>query len=197
MKYSAVIVALAGVAAAQTVNDLPQCAQTCLLNAIRDSSQCGLTDTACLCNNFQAILAAGTPCVAAACGAQAAVDQVFPAAARICQTSGGGVASSAVSAASSAASAAVSSAAVSASSRASAAASPAAGTASSPITSSARAGVTRTAVVTSTVTTVYNGTRTFVATATTTQVPVTVNGAPVQGPIGLAAALALGALAYL
>ncbi|KAK1976768.1 hypothetical protein LZ30DRAFT_733787 [Colletotrichum cereale] len=183
MKYSAAIVAFAGFATAQTLNDLPQCAQQCLLNAITANGKCGVSDTTCLCNptNFQAIVTAGTPCVLQNCGEDVAVNQVIPAAVRICQApAGSGVATSAVRSASSAVSAAVSSAA--------AAASSVVGT----TTSAPRAGTTRTAVVTSAVTAI-NGT----VTATTTLVPVTVNGAAAQGPIGIAAAIALGAFAYL
>ncbi|KZL85693.1 cfem domain-containing protein, partial [Colletotrichum incanum] len=209
MKYTVAIVAFAGFSAAQTL-DVPQCAQQCLANAITANGQCTIGDAACLCNpaNFQAIVTAGTPCVLQNCGADAAVNQVIPAAGRICAAVAGGaavssvvasaspVASGAVSSASAAASSAIRSASAAVSSRASSAASSAVSSAvrniSSIVTSAAGATTTRTAVVTSAVTT-RNGT----TTATTTQTPVTVNGAVVQGPIGIMAALAFGALAYL
>ncbi|KAK2016676.1 hypothetical protein LZ32DRAFT_644839 [Colletotrichum eremochloae] len=196
MKYSTVIVAFAGFTAAQSLNDVPECARPCLIAAIANTT-CAPTDTACLCKpeNYQAILPAATPCVVAQCGPQAAVDQVLPAAGRICPA-GGSAASSAVQVASSAVSAAASSSAVAATTIATAATSAAvssvAGTVATPVTSAPRAGITRTATITSVVT-ALNGT----VTATTTQLPVTVNGAAAQGPIGIAAALALGALAYL
>uniref|UniRef100_L2G3Y4 Uncharacterized protein n=1 Tax=Colletotrichum fructicola (strain Nara gc5) TaxID=1213859 RepID=L2G3Y4_COLFN len=57
---------------------------------------------------------------------------------------------------------------------------------------SASASATRTVVVTSAVTS-RNGT----STATSTVAPVTVNGANVQGPVGVLAMLAVGALAAL
>ncbi|KAK2053704.1 hypothetical protein LY76DRAFT_638865 [Colletotrichum caudatum] len=196
MKYSTAIFALAGFSTAQTLTDLPTCSQQCLLKAITDSSQCQVGNTACLCNptNFQAIITAASPCVLQSCGPDAAVNQVIPAATRICEAAGGSVASSVVRSASSAISAAASSAVVATSSTAaSAAVSSAIGAISGPVTSTPRAPITRTSIVTSTVTTIYNGT----SVATTTQIPVTVNGAAARGPVGIAAAIALGALAYL
>ncbi|KAK2031502.1 hypothetical protein LX32DRAFT_726462 [Colletotrichum zoysiae] len=199
MRYSTAIVAFVGFSAAQTLTDLPPCSQQCLLKAITDSSQCQVGNTACLCNptNFQAIVTAATPCVLQSCGPDAAVNQVIPAATRICEAAGGSVASSVVRSASSAISAAVSSAVVVTSTRASttasAAVSSAVGAISGPVTSTPRVPITRTSIVTSTITTTYNGT----SVATTTQIPVTVNGAAAHGPIGIAAAIAIGAFAYL
>ncbi|EFQ35679.1 CFEM domain-containing protein [Colletotrichum graminicola M1.001] len=200
MKYSAAIIAFAGFAAAQTFNELPPCSLQCLAKAITDDGKCQIGNTACLCNpdNFRNIFSAGTVCVLQSCGPDTAVNQVIPAATRICEAA----ASSAVLSASSAVSAAASSAVVATSTRISAAASSAVssaiGTIPSPITSAPRPGITRTSIVTSTVTTIYNGNLTRTTTQLpTTQVPVTVNGAAVQGPIGIAAAIALGALAYL
>ncbi|KAK1574505.1 uncharacterized protein LY79DRAFT_582888 [Colletotrichum navitas] len=196
MKYSTAIIAFAGFAAAQTFADLPVCARDCLSTAITANGKCQITNTACLCNpdNFKAIFSNSTVCVLQSCGSDSAVNQVIPAATSICAA----VASSAaVVSGSSAVSVAASSAVVATSTRASAvtssAVSSAIGTIPSPITSAPRSGITRTSIVTSTITSMYNGN----FTRSPTQVPVTVNGAAVQGPIGIAAAIALGALAYL
>ncbi|UQC79651.1 CFEM domain-containing protein [Colletotrichum lupini] len=209
MKFTAAIIAFAGLAAAQSLADVPTCAQKCLADAVTSNGKCTVGDISCLCSgaNYQAIVAAGTPCVLASCGADVAVNQVLPAASKICAAVAGGggpasAASSVVASASAAASSVVASASAAVSSIASAATSKAASAASSVASSASRAvtsaassaaaGTTRTAVVTS-ATTTRNGTSTATATAT----PVTVNGAATQGPVGLLAALALGALAYL
>ncbi|KAF2226170.1 hypothetical protein BDZ85DRAFT_279818 [Elsinoe ampelina] len=66
MKFTAVA-ALASVAAAATVADLPTCATTCALTAIKGSS-CAITDTACLCKDT-AYATALTTCVSSGCSA--------------------------------------------------------------------------------------------------------------------------------
>ncbi|EQB56416.1 hypothetical protein GCG54_00005854 [Colletotrichum gloeosporioides] len=199
MKFSAAtILAVASLVAAQ-LDGIPSCAVTCLNNAVTASGKCQAGDVACLCSpaNYQAIVAAGTPCVLASCGAEVAANQVLPAAGKICAAvaGGGGPASSAAAVpAVSSAVASVSSAVVaSVSSRvASVASSRAASITSRVSQASASATGTRTVVVTSAVTS-RNGT----STATSTVAPVTVNGANVQGPVGVLAMLAVGALAAL
>ncbi|KAE9574435.1 hypothetical protein CGMCC3_g9505 [Colletotrichum fructicola] len=190
MKFSAAtILAVVGLVAAQ-LDGIPSCAVTCLNNAVTSTGKCQAGDVACLCSpaNYQAIVTAGTPCVLASCGAEVAANQVLPAAGKICAAvaGGGGPASSA------AAVPAVSSAVASVSSRVASASSRAASITSRISQASASASATRTVVVTSAVTS-RNGT----STATSTVAPVTVNGANVQGPVGVLAMLAVGALAAL
>ncbi|KAI8231229.1 GPI-anchored CFEM domain protein [Colletotrichum sp. SAR 10_99] len=198
MKFStATILAVVGLVAAQ-LDGIPSCAVTCLNNAVTSTGKCQAGDVACLCSpaNYQAIVTAGTPCVLASCGAEVAANQVLPAAGKICAAvaGGGGPASSAAAVpAVSSAVASVSSAVVaSVSSRVASASSRAASITSRISQASASASATRTVVVTSAVTS-RNGT----STATSTVAPVTVNGANVQGPVGVLAMLAVGALAAL
>ncbi|KAG8631738.1 hypothetical protein KVT40_000878 [Elsinoe batatas] len=66
MKFFAVA-ALASVAAAATIADLPTCATTCALTAVKGSS-CAVTDTACLCKDT-AYATALTTCVSSGCSA--------------------------------------------------------------------------------------------------------------------------------
>ncbi|TDZ39182.1 hypothetical protein C8035_v006317 [Colletotrichum spinosum] len=198
MRFSAAaILAAAGLAAAQ-LESVPSCALTCLNTALSAGDSCAPGNIACLCSpaNFQAILTAATPCVIGSCGQDVAVNQVLPAASRLCANlNGGGPATAASSAASSAlvslssaASAAASSAVSAASSRA---ASPS-GASVVTITSTTGAVSTRTAVVTNQITTTANGT----SPAAPTLTPITVNGAAVHGPVGALALLAAAAAAF-
>ncbi|OLN88244.1 hypothetical protein CCHL11_00075 [Colletotrichum chlorophyti] len=217
MKFTAATLALVGLAAAQSLSQFPQCSQECLSSAITENGECSVGDFDCLCTpeNFQSIVEGSLPCVLDACGEDVSVNQVLPAAASICGdviTGGGagaapsttapGAASSAPGAASSVPGAVSSSPRVTSSSPATAAtpvATPAAtsnrgSVAVTTIITTAGSAVvtTRVAIVTSSVTT-RNGT----VTAATTIPPVTINGAAVQGPAGVFAAVALGVLAYL
>ncbi|KAF9873675.1 CFEM domain-containing protein [Colletotrichum karsti] len=217
MQFSiATIVAVAGLVAAQ-IDGIPQCAVTCLNNAAA-SAKCTAGDLSCLCSpaNYQAVVVAGGPCIVSSCGADVATNQVLPAAGRLCAAvvGGGGPASTVASVVSSArasissavqsaasVAASVSSRVASASSaRASASASRASvsaaissrvSQATAALTSAAAPG-TRTVAVTNVVTS-RNGT----ATATSTVTPVSVNGASVQGPVGVLAVLAVAVFAAL
>ncbi|KXH26105.1 CFEM domain-containing protein [Colletotrichum salicis] len=75
MKFSAAIIAFAGLVAAQSLADVPTCAQKCLADAVTSTGKCTAGDISCLCSpaNYQAIVTAGTPCVLASCGADVAV----------------------------------------------------------------------------------------------------------------------------
>ncbi|KAK1484203.1 CFEM domain-containing protein [Colletotrichum cuscutae] len=77
MKFTAAIIAFAGLAAAQSLADVPTCAQKCLADAVTSNGKCTVGDISCLCSaaNYQAIVTAGTPCVLASCGADVAVSK--------------------------------------------------------------------------------------------------------------------------
>ena len=72
MKYSFAALALAAVASAQTLADIPACALPCLDSAVASKTSCAQTDIACICKNFTAIEAASTSCIITKCGAAVA-----------------------------------------------------------------------------------------------------------------------------
>ncbi|KAK0619354.1 hypothetical protein B0T14DRAFT_496138 [Immersiella caudata] len=85
MKFTpAVLVAFAGLTAAQGLSSIPQCAQECISTAISSSTTCQATDIPCICNSIEAVTAGATSCVLAACGADVAIGQVLPATAQLC-----------------------------------------------------------------------------------------------------------------
>ncbi|KAJ6262367.1 hypothetical protein Dda_3175 [Drechslerella dactyloides] len=66
MKFSAVVlVAAAAVASAQSIADIPQCAQTCLIGALGKTG-CELTDFKCSCTNKD-FVEGGAACIDKAC----------------------------------------------------------------------------------------------------------------------------------
>jgi hypothetical protein len=68
MKFSAVtLVAVAAVASAQSIADIPACAQTCLLPALQ-ATGCSLTDFKCSCSN-KSFVTDSTKCILGACSA--------------------------------------------------------------------------------------------------------------------------------
>ncbi|KAF2210059.1 hypothetical protein CERZMDRAFT_99760 [Cercospora zeae-maydis SCOH1-5] len=93
MKFSASFVNTAllifsiGSATAASFNDLPPCSQKCIADAIKSSTNCAPTDTACACANQSKIQQAGAQCVIQACGMDVAVNQVMPAVQKGCTPS--------------------------------------------------------------------------------------------------------------
>jgi len=66
MKFSAVaLVAIAAVASAQSIADIPACAQTCLLPALQ-ATGCDLTDFKCSCSNKE-FVSGSTACILKTC----------------------------------------------------------------------------------------------------------------------------------
>lgn len=93
MKYSAaVITAILGFAVAQDISIIPECAQSCITDAISSATNCGATDYACVCKNQNALIGAATPCVIKECGADVATGKVLPATQEFCDevANGGG-----------------------------------------------------------------------------------------------------------
>jgi hypothetical protein len=73
--YSAIVLlALAGLGQAA----IPDCATTCIANAVASATTCGASDLVCQCStaNMNAIQAAATTCVLSACGAAEAVGKI-------------------------------------------------------------------------------------------------------------------------
>ena len=82
MKFSAVtLVAVAAVASAQSIADIPACAQTCLLPALQ-ATGCNLTDFKCSCSNKE-FVSSSTDCIEKGCSA-ADIASKYPC---LCQSS--------------------------------------------------------------------------------------------------------------
>ncbi|KAM3470438.1 hypothetical protein MY8738_009754, partial [Beauveria namnaoensis] len=72
MKY-AVVAALFALAAAQTREDIPSCATTCLDDAVKSGTSCSTTDYACICPHVTELSGSASGCVIQSCGADVAV----------------------------------------------------------------------------------------------------------------------------
>ncbi|RFU78009.1 extracellular membrane, cfem domain [Trichoderma arundinaceum] len=86
MKFTVVLATFVAAAYGQTIGDIPPCAIPCIQNAIATETTCAANDFKCACqtDNFNAILAASTSCVIAACGADTAINKVLPAVQALC-----------------------------------------------------------------------------------------------------------------
>lgn len=85
MKYAFAAIALAAVARAQTLADIPSCALPCLDKSIADNTSCDKTDLACVCKNFDKVQGDATACVLKECGSDVAINDVLPAAQKLCE----------------------------------------------------------------------------------------------------------------
>lgn len=85
MKYALAAIALAAIAQAQTLADVPECAIPCLDKSIKDNTSCETTDLACVCENFDKVQGDATSCVVEECGAEVALNEVLPAAQKLCE----------------------------------------------------------------------------------------------------------------
>ncbi|KAF3915976.1 hypothetical protein AA313_de0208042 [Arthrobotrys entomopaga] len=86
MKFSAVtLVAVAAVASAQSIADIPACAQTCLLPALQ-ATGCSLTDFKCSCSN-EDFVSGSTACILKACSPSDA-EKAAKATYELCQSVG-------------------------------------------------------------------------------------------------------------
>lgn len=93
MKYPTAFAAFAaaGLASAQGLDSVPQCARQCLGPAIQETG-CSETDVACFCKpeNREKIVSAGTGCVLQSCGQETALNEVLPAITKVCESASGG-----------------------------------------------------------------------------------------------------------
>ncbi|KAK1764298.1 hypothetical protein QBC33DRAFT_517912 [Phialemonium atrogriseum] len=88
MKYLGVILATAGLALAQNVNDyFPECSIKCLLDSVSSATDCAQDDGVCICifDNYASIVDDSTNCVIQACGADVAINKVLPGADNYCK----------------------------------------------------------------------------------------------------------------
>lgn len=75
MKYAYAAVAVAAIARAQSVGDLPECAIPCIEDAVASASDCSIDDLACLCGEISAIQADATTCVLSECGPETTIGE--------------------------------------------------------------------------------------------------------------------------
>ncbi|KAI1756230.1 hypothetical protein F4782DRAFT_325799 [Xylaria castorea] len=77
-----------GIVSAQTWNDIPACAQPCILSAVAAVTNCGSTDYQCICAARDTIQNEAAPCVISACGLATAINEVIPAVNAACDAIG-------------------------------------------------------------------------------------------------------------
>jgi hypothetical protein len=78
MKYFATVLALSATATAYTIGDfVPECAVSCLEDAIKSATPCSTDDLNCVCiaDNYRATYTAGVSCVLQACGSDVGVSK--------------------------------------------------------------------------------------------------------------------------
>jgi uncharacterized membrane protein len=86
MKFSAVaLIAVAAVASAQSIADIPACAQTCLLPALQ-ATGCDLTDFNCSCSNTK-FVTDSTACIQKSCSASD-IEKAAKATYELCKSAG-------------------------------------------------------------------------------------------------------------
>ncbi|KAG8169561.1 hypothetical protein KVR01_000306 [Diaporthe batatas] len=190
MKVTLLAAGLVATVFAQDLSSIPECARSCLTDAISQDGQCQATDAACVCGRIDQLTTLATGCVLSACGQDVALNQVLPAVQTFCTNVGSSSGSSAASAPASATAASTSSEA-SAASSASASAS-ASGSASS--ASATESHSSESASHTSMATSATGSASATGASATATSSVVTA-GAAQYGSVSGLAAFVLGAIA--
>ncbi|KAI0433150.1 hypothetical protein F5Y09DRAFT_299809 [Xylaria sp. FL1042] len=75
----AALTTLAIAVSAQSWDDIPACAQPCILDAVAAVTDCSSTDYACICADRDAVQNEAQSCVIAACGLDVALNEVIPA----------------------------------------------------------------------------------------------------------------------
>lgn len=73
MKFITTFFTLAALTYAQNIPGIPDCAQSCVVDAIHAITSCDVTDTGCVCASFGAIQGQASDCVIEACGYESAV----------------------------------------------------------------------------------------------------------------------------
>ncbi|KAI0206631.1 hypothetical protein F4808DRAFT_454551 [Astrocystis sublimbata] len=82
------ITTLVGIVSAQTWNDIPACAQPCIVDAVAAVTDCGATDYPCICAARETVQTEASSCVISACGLSTAVGEVIPAVNAACDAIG-------------------------------------------------------------------------------------------------------------
>jgi len=71
--FSVVALALATMASAQSLADIPSCAQTCIKDAVKQATSCDVADVACVCAEMDKVQSAAVGCILAGCGQDKAI----------------------------------------------------------------------------------------------------------------------------
>lgn len=73
MKVTLLAAGLVATVFAQDLSSIPECARTCLTDAISKDGQCQATDAACVCGRIDQLTTLATSCVLSACGQDVAL----------------------------------------------------------------------------------------------------------------------------
>ncbi|POS75415.1 hypothetical protein DHEL01_v206186 [Diaporthe helianthi] len=90
MKLTLLAAGLVAAVFAQDLTNIPECARSCLMNAITQDGQCQPTNTACVCGRIDQLTGLATGCVLSGCGQDVAINQVLPAVQGLCTNVGSG-----------------------------------------------------------------------------------------------------------
>lgn len=78
MKVTLLAAGLVATVFAQDLSTIPECARTCLTDAIAQDGKCQATDSACVCGRIDALTSLATGCVLSACGQDVALSMQNP-----------------------------------------------------------------------------------------------------------------------
>lgn len=78
MKVTLLAAGLVAAVYAQDLSSIPECARTCLTDAISQDGKCQATDAACVCGRIDQLTTLATSCVLSACGQDVALSMRNP-----------------------------------------------------------------------------------------------------------------------
>jgi hypothetical protein len=78
MKVTLLAAGLVATVFAQDLSSIPECARTCLTDAITQDGQCQATDASCVCGRIDQLTTLATSCVLSACGQDVALSMLSP-----------------------------------------------------------------------------------------------------------------------
>lgn len=78
MKVTLLAAGLVATVFAQDLSTIPECARSCLTDAISQDGQCQATDAACVCGRIDQLTTLATGCVLSACGQDVAISMWNP-----------------------------------------------------------------------------------------------------------------------
>lgn len=78
MKVTLLAAGLVATVFAQDLSSIPECARSCLTDAIAQDGQCQATDASCVCGRIDQLTTLATGCVLSACGQDVALSMRSP-----------------------------------------------------------------------------------------------------------------------
>lgn len=78
MKVTLLAAGLVATVFAQDLSTIPECARSCLTDAISQDGQCQASDASCVCGRIDALTTLATGCVLSACGQDVALSTRKP-----------------------------------------------------------------------------------------------------------------------